>query len=52
MAHLEDAQSVPRRAGTRMAASYINFYLANDALILPQFGDPKASGLEPCSHHV
>jgi agmatine deiminase len=29
----------PRRAGDRMAASYVNFYLANGAVIVPQFGD-------------
>lgn len=26
--------------GERLAASYVNFYLANDAVIVPQFGDP------------
>ena len=29
-----------RRAGTRLAASYVNFYLANGAVIAPAFGVP------------
>jgi agmatine deiminase len=43
----EDAEGVasvsgtqPRRAGDRMAASYINFYLCNDGAIMPLFDDP------------
>lgn len=31
--------TLPRRAGDRLAASYVNFYLANGAVILPTFGD-------------
>lgn len=31
----------PRLAGTRLAASYVNFYIANGAIITPQFGDQK-----------
>ncbi|KAL4345185.1 hypothetical protein AHAS_Ahas11G0253100 [Arachis hypogaea] len=27
--------------GTRLAASYVNFYIANGGIILPQFGDKK-----------
>ncbi len=30
----------PRRAGARMAASYINFLISNGALIVPAFDDP------------
>jgi agmatine deiminase len=30
----------PRPAGARMAASYVNFYLANGAVIVPLFADP------------
>ncbi len=29
-----------RPLGERLAASYINFYIANGAIIMPQFGDP------------
>lgn len=32
--------SFERKAQNRMAASYINFYMANDAIILPQFDSP------------
>ena len=28
-----------REAGERMAASYVNFYISNEGIILPQFGD-------------
>ncbi len=28
-----------REAGERLAASYVNFYISNDAILLPQFGD-------------
>jgi agmatine deiminase len=31
----------PRRAGDRMAASYINFYFCNGGAIVPTFGDPQ-----------
>lgn len=24
----------------RLAASYVNFYIANDSVLVPQFGDP------------
>ena len=30
-----------REAKPRLAASYVNFYTANGAIILPQFGDQK-----------
>lgn len=30
----------PRKPGTRMAASYVNFYLCNGGLIMPVFDDP------------
>jgi agmatine deiminase len=29
-----------RRVGDRMAASYVNFYIANGGVIVPAFGDP------------
>ncbi|MBN2551177.1 MAG: agmatine deiminase [Spirochaetales bacterium] len=33
--------TLPRREGDRLAASYINFYIANGAVIAPQFGDAR-----------
>ncbi len=32
--------TLPRRAGDRLPASYINFYIANGGVIMPTFGDP------------
>jgi agmatine deiminase len=37
----QDGEAKPRLPGTRLAASYVNFYTANGAIILPQFGDQK-----------
>ncbi|KAL2338256.1 hypothetical protein Fmac_012702 [Flemingia macrophylla] len=34
-------EAKPRPEGTRLAASYVNFYIANKAIIAPQFGDEK-----------
>lgn len=34
----EEGEDV-REAGERLAASYVNFYIANGAVIVPQFGD-------------
>jgi len=33
--------TLPRKAGDRLAASYVNFYIANDAVIVPNFDDPN-----------
>ncbi len=30
---------IPAKAGERLAASYVNFYISNGGIILPQFGD-------------
>lgn len=30
-----------RQPGERLAASYVNFYISNGSVILPQFGDPN-----------
>lgn len=39
--------TLPRQAGDRMAASYINFYFCNGGAILPTFGDRRdAEALE------
>lgn len=32
--------TLPRRAGDRMAASYVNFYICNGGVIVPTFSDP------------
>ncbi|KAL6559485.1 hypothetical protein OROGR_004602 [Orobanche gracilis] len=37
----QDGDAKARVSGTRLAASYINFYMANKAIITPQFGDIK-----------
>ncbi|CAJ1969596.1 unnamed protein product [Cylindrotheca closterium] len=39
----ESAEAVGRVEGEKMAASYVNFYIANKAIILPQFGVPSDS---------
>lgn len=40
-AALEPMDGVPTRSpGERLAASYVNFYIANGGIILPAFGDP------------
>jgi agmatine deiminase len=33
--------TVPRRAGDRLTATYINFYIANGGIIAPTFDDPQ-----------
>ncbi|XP_022736346.1 agmatine deiminase-like isoform X3 [Durio zibethinus] len=37
----QDGEAKPRLPGTRLAASYVNFYIANGGIITPQFGDKK-----------
>eukprot|EP00979_Chaetoceros_neogracilis_P014459 scaffold4644_cov221-Chaetoceros_neogracile.AAC.2 len=37
----ENNEAQDRNVGDRLAASYVNYYLANSAVILPQFGDEK-----------
>ncbi len=32
--------AVPRRTGDRLAASYVNFYIANGGIVMPLFDDP------------
>lgn len=39
---LTDEDDDLRQEGQRLAASYINFYIANKAIIVPQFGSPKS----------
>lgn len=38
---IQDGEAKPREPGTRLAASYVNFYIANGGIIAPQFGDKK-----------
>ncbi len=33
--------TLPRQAGDRLAASYVNFYIANGGIVYPMFGDPN-----------
>ncbi len=33
--------TLPRLAGDRLAASYVNFYIANGGIVFPLFGDPN-----------
>jgi len=33
--------TLPRRPGDRMAASYVNFYMANGGIVAPTFGAPQ-----------
>ncbi|MDW7730021.1 MAG: agmatine deiminase [Bacillota bacterium] len=33
--------SIPRQEGDRLAASYVNFYIANGGIVMPLFGDPQ-----------
>jgi agmatine deiminase len=35
------AGTLPREPGDRMAASYVNFYIANAVVVAPAFGDPQ-----------
>ncbi|CAL9130011.1 unnamed protein product [Musa textilis] len=37
----QDESAKPRLAGTRLAASYVNFYIANGGIVAPAFGDEK-----------
>lgn len=38
---IQDGEAKPRPAGTRLAASYVNFFIANGGIIAPAFGDEK-----------
>ena len=40
--HVQVEGSMPRQAGGRLAASYVNFYLPNGGVIVPQFGGEAA----------
>ena len=39
----------PRKAGDRLAASYVNFYIANGGIVMPLFDDrPRPRGHAIC----
>uniref|UniRef100_A0A6N2LIY7 Uncharacterized protein n=1 Tax=Salix viminalis TaxID=40686 RepID=A0A6N2LIY7_SALVM len=38
---VQDCNAKPRLPGTRLAASYVNFYISTGGIITPQFGDQK-----------
>ncbi|KAL7161063.1 hypothetical protein ACSBR2_041669 [Camellia fascicularis] len=38
---IQNGEAKPRLPGSRIAASYVNFYIANGGIITPQFGDQK-----------
>ncbi|KAJ3687281.1 hypothetical protein LUZ61_016445 [Rhynchospora tenuis] len=38
---VDKGHAVPRKAGTRLAASYVNFYIANGGIVAPKFGDTR-----------
>jgi agmatine deiminase len=39
---------MPRQAGQRLAASYVNFYLPNGGAVVPQFGGEAAAADARC----
>ena len=39
-ADLADPEPIARHAGQRLAASYVNFYIANGGVVVPTFDDP------------
>jgi agmatine deiminase len=41
MALVFQGHAVPREPGTRLAASYVNFYIGNGGVVAPAFGDEK-----------
>ncbi|CAL5443474.1 unnamed protein product [Camellia sinensis] len=38
---IQNGEAKPRLPGSRIAASYVSFYIANGGIITPQFGDQK-----------
>jgi agmatine deiminase len=42
------AGTLPREAGDRLAASYVNFYIAYDVVVMARFDDPQAHGESLC----
>ena len=44
--YFEDGEDV-REEGERLAASYVNFYFSNGAVVLPAFGGGKLKKSDP-----
>jgi agmatine deiminase len=42
----------PRRAGDRMPASYVNFYVGQGIVVLPSFGDPRDTPAREAIQHL
>lgn len=42
MKTLQEGGALPRLAGTRLAASYVNFFIANGGIIAPSFGEAES----------
>lgn len=40
--------TLPRTAGDRLAASYVNFYIGNGVIVMPAFGDPMDERAQSC----
>lgn len=40
--------TLPRSAGDRLAASYVNFYIGNGVIVMPAFGDPMDGPAQQC----
>ncbi len=40
--------TLPRTAGDRLAASYVNFYIGNGVVVMPAFGDPMDERAQSC----
>jgi hypothetical protein len=42
------AGTLPRKPGTRLAASYVNFYVGNSVVVMPKFDDPHDAPAQAC----
>jgi len=44
--------TLPRKAGDRLAGSYINFYIANGGIVMPTFNDPNDQAAVATLHRL
>jgi len=44
--------ALPRKEGDRLAGSYVNFYVANSGVIVPQFNDPHDKAALKTTRHL